>query len=60
MKKIGEITDVPKVSLLEGGRADQSNTSRYLYDASFFILRTVNLAYNLPKNVLTKLKINNA
>ena len=59
-QKPGDVTDVPRVSLLEGGRADQSNSSRFLYDASFLRLRTINFGYNLPSNVLKTLKINNA
>jgi hypothetical protein len=59
-QKPGDITDVPRVSLLEGGRADQSNTSRYLFDASFMRLRTVTFGYSLPANLLKTLKINNA
>ncbi|MDA9555419.1 TonB-dependent receptor [Pelobium sp.] len=59
-QKPGDITDVPRVSLLEGGRADQSNTSRYLFDASFLRLRTVNFGYNLPANVIKALKISSA
>ena len=59
-QKPGDITDVPRVSFIEGGRADQSNTSRYLYDASFLRLRTTTLAYNIPSSIIKLLKINNA
>jgi len=44
----GDVTDVPRVSLVEGGRADQSNSSRYLFDASFLRVRTASIGYTLP------------
>jgi len=47
-QKPGDVTDVPKVSLVEGGRADQSNSSRYLYDASYLRIRTASIGYTLP------------
>ncbi len=59
-QKPGDITDVPRVSFIEGGRADASNTSRFLYDASFLRLRTTTLAYNLPSDVIISLKISSA
>ena len=59
-QKPGDITDVPRVSLIEGGNADNSNSSRYLYDVSFLRLRTVSLGYSLPQHIISKLKIVNA
>lgn len=59
-QKPGDITDVPRVSFIEGGRADASNTSRYLYDASFLRLRTATIAYNLPADITKSLHISNA
>jgi hypothetical protein len=56
-QKPGDITDVPKVSLIEGGNADNSNSSRYLYDVSFLRLRTISLGYNIPSSILKKAKI---
>lgn len=53
----GDITNVPKVSLIEGGNADNSNSSRFLYDVSFLRLRTVSLGYNIPPSVLKRAKI---
>ncbi|GAA3929871.1 TonB-dependent receptor [Hymenobacter algoricola] len=47
-QKPGDDTDVPKVSLLEGGRADQSNSSRWLYDASYLRVRTASIGYTIP------------
>ncbi len=44
----GDVTDVPRASLVEGGRADQSNSSRFLYDASFLRIRTASIGYTLP------------
>ncbi|MBC7886541.1 MAG: SusC/RagA family TonB-linked outer membrane protein, partial [Ferruginibacter sp.] len=59
-QKPGDITEVPKVSLIEGGNADNSNSSRYLYDVSFLRLRTISLGYSLPQSILKRAKIVNA
>ncbi|MFC4262120.1 SusC/RagA family TonB-linked outer membrane protein [Ferruginibacter yonginensis] len=59
-QKPGDITDVPKVSLIEGGNADNSNSSRYLYDVSFLRVRSISLGYNLPKSILNKAKLTSA
>ena len=59
-QKPGDITNVPRVSLLEGGNADNSNSSRYLYDVSFVRVRSISLGYNIPVSYLTKLKLTSA
>ncbi len=59
-QKPGDITDVPRVSLLEGGNADNSNSSRYLYDVSFLRVRTVSLGFNIPKDMLSRVKLSSA
>ena len=47
---------------LVAARADGSNgtSSRYLEDGSFFRLRNVTLAYNLPQSLLQKVNMSNA
>ncbi len=46
----GDVTDVPEPRLfLANGTAE---SSRYLYDGSYLRLRTLSLAYNLPRSVL--------
>ncbi len=49
----GDQTDIPQLRFL-GGSAE---SSRFLEDASYLRLKTVTLAYTLPKNLTYKLKI---
>lgn len=55
----GDITDVPR---MDNGRTADFNavSDRWLIDGSFMNIRTVTLAYRLPKSVLNKFKIDNA
>ena len=55
----GDIATHPKPI---SGRKDgsQNTSSRYLEDGSFFRLRNVTLAYNLPKSFLQKIKMTDA
>jgi TonB-linked SusC/RagA family outer membrane protein len=53
-QKIGDVTDVPKLSLT---RNYDINTTRNLHDGSYLRLKTVTLAYNLPQSALTKMKM---
>jgi TonB-linked SusC/RagA family outer membrane protein len=57
-QKPGDITNVPR---LDAGRSAQFNgaSSRWLIDASYFNIRTVNLSYNLPKSLTNRMKVNN-
>lgn len=57
-QKAGDVTNVPR---LDAGRTADFNatSSRWLIDASYLNLRTINLSYNLPKSLLSKIKANN-
>ncbi len=57
-QKPGDITNVPR---LDAGRTVDFNgaSSRWLIDASYFNIRTINLAYSLPKSLTNKMKVNN-
>jgi TonB-dependent starch-binding outer membrane protein SusC len=57
-QKPGDITDVPKVSLTVD--ANNSNSSRWLYDVSFLRLRNINLGYTIPANIVSRAKITSA
>ncbi|PXY01725.1 SusC/RagA family TonB-linked outer membrane protein [Marinifilum breve] len=57
-EKPGDVATHPKS--FNGGVNANKNSSRYLEDASYIRLRNVTLAYNLPKNVLSLLKLSNA
>jgi len=52
----GEQTDVP-VLTLHPYNPDQNNTTRFLYDASYTRLKSVELSYSLPSNICTKVKM---
>ena len=57
-QKPGDITDVPR---LENGSTSQTTTSsRYLIDASYFIIKNVTLNYTLPKSWATRLQLESA
>jgi TonB-linked SusC/RagA family outer membrane protein len=54
-QKPGDITDVPKIQAGTQSASLSSGTSdRWLTDASFFNLRSVTLAYNLPESISSK------
>ena len=57
-KQPGDITSVPR---LENGNPDQVQTqsTRFLTDASFVALRNVNLSYSFDQSVLDRLGLNN-
>lgn len=57
-QKAGDVTDVPR---LDAGRTADFNaaSSRWLIDASYLNFRTINLAYALPKSLLSKMKASN-
>jgi TonB-dependent starch-binding outer membrane protein SusC len=49
------ITDVPEARYLKSNGNQAS--SRYIFDGSYVRLRTVTLGYNLPKNLVNKLRL---
>ncbi len=55
-QKSGDISNIPR---LDNGRTTDFNaaSSRWLVDASYFNIRTINLSYSLPKSLLTKMKL---
>jgi len=57
-RKPGDITDVPQPRLYAGNGAGKS--SRWVQDGSYFRVKTVNLGYNLPRQWISKAKIDNA
>ncbi|WP_407523601.1 SusC/RagA family TonB-linked outer membrane protein [Lacibacter sp. MH-610] len=54
-QKPGDITNVPQARYWFGNGNQRS--SRFIVDGSFVRLRTVNLGYNLPQSILSKVKI---
>ncbi|MBT9146059.1 MAG: TonB-dependent receptor SusC [candidate division WS2 bacterium] len=54
----GDQTDVPRLTL-NSSAGDWNNTTRWLYDASFVRLRTLQLGYTIPKDFLSKTKLQN-
>jgi TonB-linked SusC/RagA family outer membrane protein len=57
-QKPGDITNVPR---LDAGRTTDFNggSSRWLIDASYFNIRTINVSHSLPKSLTNKMKVNN-
>ena len=57
-KNPGDITNLPR---LDNGRLTDhdATSSRWLTDASYLNIRTVNLAYNFSKSLLSKFRVNN-
>jgi TonB-linked SusC/RagA family outer membrane protein len=51
----GDITDVPQARLYSGNGVKAS--SRYLSDASYIRLRSINLGYNLPASLISKMRM---
>jgi hypothetical protein len=55
-KKPGDITDVPEARF-GWHNGDQSFSSRYLSNGSYLKLRSLILSYELPKNVVKKIRL---
>lgn len=55
-QKEGDITNVPR---MDQGRAVDFNatSSRWLIDASFLNIRNINMSYNLPSSIISKLRL---
>jgi len=54
-RKTGDITNVPQPRLYSGNGAGKS--SRWIQDGSYFRLKSINLGYNIPRNILNRYKI---
>jgi hypothetical protein len=62
-EKPGDVTDIPRVTILpneDGSNNHNFESSRFLEDGSFIRLRSAYLGYSLPKNWLSKIRIDNA
>lgn len=55
----GDITDVPRMDVTTATEYN-AQSDRWLIDASFLNVKSINLTYNLPKKVLSKTGIQNA
>jgi TonB-linked SusC/RagA family outer membrane protein len=55
----GQVTDIPKY-VYNGNKSFQSASTVYLNKGDFIRLRNIQLGYTLPKNLISKVKINNA
>jgi TonB-linked SusC/RagA family outer membrane protein len=56
-KKAGDITNIPQARL-GYSNGDQARTSRYLSDGDYIKLRSAMLSYDLPKSLVSKLRLN--
>jgi hypothetical protein len=58
-QKPGDVTDIPKY--IEGGnKSFQSFSTFYLSKGDFIRLRNIQLGYDLPKSLLSKIKVESA
>ena len=57
-KKEGDVTNVPKI-IYGGNQSSNYSSTRYLYRGDYVRLRNVQLAYSLPKSLLSKAHISN-
>ncbi len=57
-KKTGDVTDIPQPRLYAGNGAGKS--SRWVQDGSYLRVKSVNLGYNLNRNLLNRVRIDNA
>lgn len=57
-KKAGDVTDVPR---FVPGNGDQGNntSSRFLYDGSYARIKNINLGYQVPKSLLSRINVAN-
>ncbi|MGY0039639.1 hypothetical protein [Pedobacter sp. NJ-S-72] len=55
-QKAGDITNVPKY-VYNNSNSSNATSTRFLYKGDYIRLRDVTLAYDLPKSVLTSLKV---
>lgn len=56
----GDITDIPKAFTSANVGLNQTDNSRYLSDGSYMRLKNITLSYDLPKELLTKIKLRSA
>lgn len=55
----GDITDVPRMDVTTAAQSDGAS-DRWLVDASYLNIRSVNLTYTFPKPILDKVKVKGA
>ena len=58
-QKPGDVTDIPKY-IYGGNKSFQSASSFYLNNANYIRLRNLQLGYNLPSQLATKIRLNSA
>jgi TonB-linked SusC/RagA family outer membrane protein len=56
-QKAGDITDVPL--LYQGAQDFASQSTRFLFKNDYIRLKALNIGYNMPKNAINKLGMNN-
>ena len=57
-QKEGDITDVPRLSANYDNLKISDTSSRFLVSKSYLHLSNVRLAYNIPENIVSKMKLN--
>ncbi len=57
-KKVGDITQVPEARLFFANGTD--NSSRFISDGSYLRVKAITLGYNLPKSIISRLRLDKA
>ena len=61
-KQAGDVTDVPRLDATSTTNTSwtQSYSTRWLTSSDYLNLRTINLSWQLPKSILSKVNVKNA
>jgi TonB-linked SusC/RagA family outer membrane protein len=58
-KNPGDVTQAPRLGLDENTKTFKSAQSRWLYKNNYIRLKNITISYNLPKNIVEKVKLTN-
>ncbi|MBW7467629.1 TonB-linked SusC/RagA family outer membrane protein [Pontibacter aydingkolensis] len=56
-QKEGDVTDVPRATVLDLNNNNRSNSSRFIYDGSYLRFKNVILGYTLPTSITERAKM---
>lgn len=58
-QKPGDITDIPRLDASTSSSINNSYVDRWLVSASYFSIKSITLGYNLPKDLIKKVTLQN-
>ncbi|HYC28211.1 MAG TPA: hypothetical protein VEB42_05330, partial [Chitinophagaceae bacterium] len=59
-QKLGDVTDIPRLTLGLSGLTQSRNTTEFLHDASYFRMKVISIGYRLPASLVKKVHLSNA